>query len=214
MGLFLGSGVVLDRHSERRIMERSGIARIMHPPHLHHANMQHSPQITSIMLFRSRLCDVCTTTLRLAFADLQEKERDSDQVPHHIMKESLIDSILHRSCHLCRLIIYHLKLHWASKHWQDKDDDTELPHTLTEDDFKDSDFEFASFASDRRIVRSYMRGLPETLNLHATISRYQAGEKGVFGLAVIDCDALNLEDVNAAMTRLWVFDKDGGWSVL
>lgn len=161
------------------------------------------------MLFKSRLCYICKTTLDLAFENLKDKERDSDQIPHHLTKESLIDSVILRSCHLCRLIIYHLKLHWSFIHWQDVDDDKGYPDTLTEDDFKDSDFKFAEFARDRRIVRSYMRGLPETLNLHATVSRYQQGEKGVFGLAVIDCDALNTEAVNTAMTRLWVFDKDG-----
>jgi hypothetical protein len=159
------------------------------------------------MLFKSRLCNVCNDTLRLAFESIQD--RTSDTVPHHVTKESLVDSVLHRSCHLCRLIIYHLRLQWSATHREGAEDLKENPVTLTEEDFLDSDFDFATFPSDRLVVLSYMLELSETLNLQAQLSNYGDGFDGVFGIIKFDCDALNGETTKAAVPRFWVFDSRG-----
>jgi hypothetical protein len=159
------------------------------------------------MFFRSRLCSVCDNALRLAFDSIQN--RTSDTVPHHVTKESLVDSVLHRSCHLCRLMIYHLKLHWAATHRKGVDDLKEEPTSLTEDDFVDSDFDFATFPSDRLVVLSYLLELPEILNLQAQISNFGDGSDGVFGIVKFDCDALNAETLKAAVPRFWVLDNRG-----
>jgi hypothetical protein len=159
------------------------------------------------MLFTSRLCDVCNNALGLAFESL--KDRRSDKVAHHATKESLIDSVLHRSCHLCRLIIYHLKVAWAAQHREGVDDLKEEPTSLTEEDFNDSDFDFATFPSDRVTVRSYMLELPEEINLHTQINKYRDGSEGIFGLVEFACESMNHSYTRAAIPRFWIFDEQG-----
>jgi hypothetical protein len=158
------------------------------------------------MMFNSRLCDLCKNTLNSAFGTL--KERESDTVPHHPTKESLIDSVLPRSCHLCRFILYHFKLRWALGHRKGLKDLREEPTTLTENDFKDSDFHFAAFPRERVIAHEYMLELPEDIKLHAQVTRYRDGSDGVFGLVTFDCDAPN-HDIKAAVQRFWIFDERG-----
>lgn len=85
----------------------------------------------------------------------------------------------------------------------------EEPTTLLEHDFDDSDFNFATFPSDRVVVLSYMLGLPEVFNLWAQISKYGDGSDGVFGIIEFDCDAFNAETPKAAIPRFWVFDGRG-----
>ena len=63
--------------------------------------------------FTSQLCDVCKQALQLAITSMEgRKPVISDKVARHRTKDSLVDSILRQSFHLCRLIIYHFKLHW------------------------------------------------------------------------------------------------------
>jgi hypothetical protein len=159
------------------------------------------------MLFRSRLCSVCDNALRLAFDGIQNQA--SHTVPHHVTKESLVNSVLHRSCHLCRLIVHHLKVYWAPFHQNGLDDLEEEPTTLTEDDFVDSDFDFATFPSARLVVLSYLLGLPEILNLQAQISNWGDGSDGVFGIVNFGCDAFSAETIDAAVPRFWVLDNRG-----
>jgi hypothetical protein len=161
------------------------------------------------MLFRSRLCSVCDNALRLAFDGIQN--RASHTVPHHVTKESLVDSVLHRSCHLCRLIVDHLEVYWAGLHQNGLDDLEEEPTTLTEDDFVDSDFDLATFPSDRLVVLSYLLDLPEVLNLQAWISNsgYEDGSEGILGIVNFGCDAFNAETSDAAVPRFWVLDNRG-----
>jgi hypothetical protein len=163
------------------------------------------------MFSRSRLCNVCRESLELALESI--KDRSSDEIPHHLTKESLVDSVLHRSCHLCRFIIYHLKLNWAlvEQHWVDSGTIEDKPTSLTEQDFIDSDFDFATFPEHRRGVLSNMYDLPEELNFHTKVTEYLSGKEGdgVFGLVAFDCDALNHDSSKAAIRRFWVFDERG-----
>jgi hypothetical protein len=159
------------------------------------------------MLFKSRLCNVCTTALYLAFDSMTGRE--SDEIPHHLTKESLVDSVLHRSCHLCRFIIFHLKTHWAIEHLEGKDDLKEEPTSLTESDFADSDFDHKAFPSDRLVVLSYMLDMPENLNFHVKMSKSGDWFDGVFGLVEFDCDALNHDYIKAAIPRFWIFNDKG-----
>jgi hypothetical protein len=154
------------------------------------------------MLFKSKLCDVCKTTLQQAFETLDDPA--TNQTPHHATKESFVDSILHRNCHLCRLIIYHFKSAWALFHREGLGDIKEEPTSLTEDDFAESDFDFGTFPSDRVTVLSYMLELPETIGLHARIKRWGDGGDGTFGLLVFDCEGLN-----SHKPGFWVFDERG-----
>jgi hypothetical protein len=163
------------------------------------------------MFFRSRLCDICRKSLELAFENM--KDRSSEEIPHHLTKESLVDSVLHRSCHLCRLIIYHLKLNWAlaEQHYVDPGTIKDKPTSLTEEDFADSDFDFATFPEHRRGVLAYMHDLPEDLNFHTKVTEYLNGKEGdgVFGRVEFVCDALNQEWLTAAIPRFWIFDERG-----
>jgi hypothetical protein len=85
----------------------------------------------------------------------------------------------------------------------------EEPTTLTEDDFKDSDFFLEYYPSDRVLILSYLLELPETLNFHAQVSEYGEGTDGVFGLLEFDCDALNQDGNRSAIPRFWIFDERG-----
>jgi hypothetical protein len=145
--------------------------------------------------------------LCLAFESM--KDRDSEEIPHHLTKESLVDSVLHRSCHLCRFIIYHLKSHWALEHRQGKDDLKEEPTSLTEADFADSDFDYTAFPRERLIVLSYMLEMPENINLHVKMSKSGDWFDGVFGLVAFECDALNHDYMKAAIPRFWIFEEKG-----
>jgi hypothetical protein len=107
------------------------------------------------------------------------------------------------------MILYHLKLHWSASHRKGVKDLKEEPTTLTEEDFVDSDFDFATFPSDRLVVLSYLLELPETLDLQAQLSNFGDGSDGVFGIVKFDCDALNAETLKAAVPRFWVFDNRG-----
>ena len=166
-------------------------------------NIQSMPRsASSVMLFNSRLCGVCNNTLQLAFDSFGDLS--SNGLPHHSTKESLVDSVLRRSCHLCRLVIYHLRLRWAPQHRKGKDDLKEEPTALTEADFEQSDFDFATFPSDRVIVLSYMLELPEALDLHAKILKYGDGSDGTYGIIEFDCDGFDSD-----IPRFRIFDERG-----
>ena len=107
------------------------------------------------------------------------------------------------------MILYHLKLHWSVLHRKGVEDLKEEPTTLTEEDFVDSDFDFATFPRDRVVVLSYLLELPQTLNLQAQLSNFGDGSDGVFGIIKFDCEALNAETLKAAVPRFWVFDNRG-----
>lgn len=154
------------------------------------------------MLFKSTLCEVCTDTLQTAFSDVDTLA--SGVVPHHRTKESLIHSVLCRNCHLCRLIIFHLKLRWAPVHFYGKEEQIDEPTTLKEDDFEHSDFTFAEFSSDRSICRSYMLDLDENLSLHAQIQKYGDGANGTYGIVEFDCEGFDKD-----IPRFWIFDRRG-----
>lgn len=154
------------------------------------------------MLFRSKLCGICQATLRQVFETLGDLA--SDNVPHHLTKDSLVDSVLHQSCHLCRLIIYHLKLRWSPGHRQGLADLREEPTTLTKKDFEDSDFNFETFSSDRLIVLEYLLELPEDINLAAQIKKYMRVNEETMLLLEFDCEKLGSDK-----PRFWAFDEKG-----
>lgn len=161
----------------------------------------------SIMLFSSKLCQVCVNTLTLAFESTGD--RKSVQVEHHLTKGSLIDSVLHRNCHLCRFIVYHFRMYWGPMHRQGLEDLKEEPTSLTEDDFALSDFDFATFPGDQMTIRSYFLELPEDLNFQVRINKYGDGNDGVFGIVEFTCNTPNENDVGLSTTRFWIFDKRG-----
>lgn len=109
--------------------------------------------------FTSRACSVCTHALQLAFDSVTT--RHSYKVAYHATQESLIESALWRSCHLCRLIAYHLQLHWIRN--KSHTSETELPISRTQNDFA-SGFEFIKFCDARKMFRRNLIGLPETFN--------------------------------------------------
>jgi hypothetical protein len=167
------------------------------------------PEFDLSMLFRSRLCSVCDNALRLAFDGIQNQA--SHTVPHHVTKESLVDSVLHQSCHLCRMIVHHFEMYWANTHREGLYELKEEPTTLTEDDFIDSDFDFATFPSDRLRILSYLLELPESLNLQVRVSNYGYEDRsdGVFGIISFGCDAFNAESYEAEVPRFLVLDNQG-----
>lgn len=153
------------------------------------------------MLFRSRLCGICQTTLQKTFETLDDLS--SNKIPHHPTKESLVDSVLHRSCHLYRLIVHHLRLRWAPLHRLGLEDLETVPTSLTKSDFEDSDFDFETFASDRIIVLEYMLELPESCNFNAHIKKYVHGVGGEpFYHLEFDCDGPDSDK-----PRFWVSDE-------
>ena len=157
--------------------------------------------------FKSRMCDVCSNALRLAFASLKDRTPEiSDDVAHHATKDSLVDSVLRQSCHLCRLFLYHLKVHWVKDYTLGPEEEQSTPTSLSEDDFKESDFEFGTFPSDRVGIRSYMLGLPEDVGLRLQIEEFSDGVDGVLATMKLDCDALAHVSVTA---RFWVLAAQG-----
>jgi len=152
------------------------------------------------MSFKSKLCNVCRTTLQQTFETLGDS---SQTIPHHRTKESLVDSVLHQGCHLCRLIIYHYRRRWAPEHQQGVEDLTEVPTSLTKHDFQDSDFEFETFPSDRVVVLSYLLELPELFEMNARITKYLLNGEMNY-LLEFDCDGLGTDK-----PRFWVFDEKG-----
>lgn len=159
------------------------------------------------MLFNSKLCQICVDTLRLAFESISGWK--SHPVAHHLTKDSLIDSVLHRSCHLCRFIVYHFRVYWAPLHRQGLEDLREKPTSLTEDDLLLSDFNFASFSKDQMIVRSYLLELPEDLNFQVRVNKYGDGNDGVFSIIEFTCNTPNKNDLSLSTSRFWAFDKRG-----
>jgi hypothetical protein len=62
--------------------------------------------------FTSRQCDVCRNALEQAFSGIEDQHPKS--IPHHRTKDSLVNSVMVQSCHLCRLVLYHLKVAWVT----------------------------------------------------------------------------------------------------
>jgi hypothetical protein len=153
------------------------------------------------MLFKSKLCNICKTTLHQVFITLGDIS--SDHIPHHYTKESLVDSVLHQNCHLCRLIIYHLRLRWAPQHRQGLEDLREVPTSLTEPDFEDSDFDFKTFPRDRVTLLSYMLELPESFKMNAHVTKYSHVFDQTHFLLEFDCDGLDSDK-----PRFWAFDEN------
>ncbi|KAF2679089.1 HET-domain-containing protein [Lentithecium fluviatile CBS 122367] len=160
------------------------------------------------MEFTSRLCSVCDNALRLAFTTLQNRTPEIfDKVPHHATKDSLVESVLVRSCHLCRLIVYHLKLHWSKDYSLPKEE--EQPTSLTEDDFKDSDFVRKNFPAYRVGLREYMLGLPEDVGFTLEMREFGNGEDGVLGTVELDCKTFEGDSLRANQPRFWIFAAQG-----
>lgn len=160
--------------------------------------------------FTSRLCDVCDNALRLAFTSLVGRTPEiSDDVPHHITKDSLVDSVLRQSCHLCRLLIYHLKVHYANDCSLGPEAEQPIPERLSEGDFVNSDFDYAAFPSDRVGLRSYMLGLPEEVNFKLQMEEFSDGADGVLGTMKMDCDAFSQGPVKQNVPRFWIFGSQG-----
>jgi hypothetical protein len=80
----------------------------------------------------------------------------------------------------------------------------EEPTTLTEDDFKDSDFHLGDYPYGRFVILSYLIGLPENLNFHAYVTEHVEHTDGVFGLVEIGCPTLE-----RAIPRFWIFEERG-----
>jgi hypothetical protein len=160
--------------------------------------------------FTSRMCDVCDTALRLAFASLKDRTPEiSDEVAHHATKDSLVDSILRKSCHLCRLLIYFLKNYSDLDHYTGLEEEQPMPPSFSEDDFKDSDFEFVAFPRDRVGIRSYMQGLPEDVGLRLQMEEFSDGADGVLGTMKFDCDTFAKAAMKTNLPRFWIFGSQG-----
>jgi hypothetical protein len=158
--------------------------------------------------FTSRLCETCNHALKEALSTLQGRDPEiSDKISHCPTKDSLVDSILRQNCHLCRLIIYHIKLHWVADGSLGPEE--EEPTSLTEDDFKDSDFDFATFPSDRIGIRSYMLGLPDNIQFKLQILEFGDGSDGVLGEMLVDCEAFADDYLKANVARFWIFAPQG-----
>jgi hypothetical protein len=159
--------------------------------------------------FQSRLCNVCRNTLDQAFSSIRIKE--SVKVPHHLTKDSLVDSVLVRGCHLCRLVVDFCKLRSASDSPDlEEDEGSILSQTVTaalsEEDFKSSEFEYANFPSDRLGIRWGVRGHPEDFGLTVQISEFGV-YAGRVGLLEFDC--ASFARVSMVKPRFWIFSTEG-----
>jgi hypothetical protein len=159
--------------------------------------------------FQSKLCIVCRIALEQAFGSLRIGH--SDKVPHHQTKDSLVDSVLPRNCHLCRLIVYFLRLHWVPRDpkqgLEEELTSGEADSALTEDDFRTSEFEYATFPKDRLNIRLFMRGLPEDVGLTMQISEFGEilGKEGRF----LEFDCASFVKIDAAKPSFWIFSMEG-----
>jgi hypothetical protein len=182
--------------------------------------------------FNSRNCDVCQIALQQAFSGMND-EQHPKIVPHHRTKDSLVESVMARSCHLCRLILYHLKSHWICPpnrtlfaaamfqnlestawngpfpFWAEEDADTPTLFTLTAADFIGSDFSFNTFSRDRIVVRSYLRGLPERLDLGIIMHKYDGPTRGISAKLQFDCKALSKGQFETVKPSFWIFTDEG-----
>lgn len=95
-------------------------------------------------------------------------------------------------------------MHWGLFHRTGVEDLKEEPTTLTEEDFKDSDFHLGDYPHGRFVILSYLIGLPETLNFHAHVTEHAEHTDGVFGIVEIGCPALE-----RAIPRFWIFEERG-----
>jgi hypothetical protein len=163
--------------------------------------------------FTSRLCDICTNALNLAFASLKGRTPEiSDEVAHHATKDSLVDSVLRQSCHLCRLLIFHLKTHFHQDIDLGPEEEQPTPASLSKEDFSESDFDYASFPSDRVGLRSYMLGLPEDVGFRLQMEEFSDGTDGVLGTMKLDCDAFSQGPVRQNVPKFWILAAQGMWS--
>ncbi|KAH7066876.1 hypothetical protein BKA63DRAFT_425637 [Paraphoma chrysanthemicola] len=160
-------------------------------------------------VFTSRRCEICCSTLQQTFSGINDAQPRS--VPHHATKDSLVDSVVVRSCHLCRLVFNHLKLHW-SKQFDPKQEPEiaePMPIHLTEEDFANSDFSFESFPDYRIGIRSCLRGLPENLKLEVAARKYTGPTDGIVATLQFDSESLSKDELSVVKPSFWVFNTAG-----
>ncbi len=156
--------------------------------------------------FQSRLCNVCREALDQAFNSI--RGQDSDKVPHHLTKDSLVDSVLARSCHLCRQTVDMLKLPNGPSLGPEEHEGSapRQPVTaLSADDFKASDFEYANFASDRLWVRRALGHLPEDIGLTLSIRNFGV-HHGLQGMLYLYCTSMPRI---SSFAYFWIISTEG-----
>jgi hypothetical protein len=141
--------------------------------------------------FQSKLCNICRDTLDKVFSSIDRLGTgDSDRVPHHLTKNSLVDSVVAQSCHLCLLIVDDLKARWSGPWLGLEEEERSAPSAaataLSEEDFVALDFEYATYPSDRLRVRRAIGRLPEDIGMTARISKYETRKGGSLGRLVFD----------------------------
>jgi hypothetical protein len=118
--------------------------------------------------FQSRLCNVCRNALDQLFKSMTRHEF-SGNIPHHLTRESLADSVLAQACHLCRLAVEQLM--WPNDMSLSPPENTiGLPprrqfKALSADDFEASDFDCVNFPNYRLWLRRALGWLPEDFGL-------------------------------------------------
>jgi hypothetical protein len=102
-----------------------------------------------------------------------------------------------------------LSLKWDSPFWAEEEAEKWTPETLTEADFAKSDFNFKTFSKDRIVVRSYLLGLPERLELGVIVSKYKGPTKGIIATLQFDSEALSQDSLSVVKPSFWIFDGTG-----
>jgi hypothetical protein len=102
-----------------------------------------------------------------------------------------------------------LSLKWDSCFWAEEEAEKPMPDTLTEADFATSDFSFKTFSKDRVVVRSYLLGLPEKLELGIIVSKYNGPTKGILATLRFDSEALSQDQLSVVKPSFWIFDDTG-----
>lgn len=124
--------------------------------------------------FESKLCNVCRDALEKMFSSIDRLDSCvSDSVPHHLTKTSLVDSVVAQSCHLCFLIVDHLKASWSDLllglEEEERSAPSETVTALSEENFRASDFEHAIFPGDLLKACRAIGRLPEDIGMTAHI---------------------------------------------
>jgi hypothetical protein len=132
--------------------------------------------------FQSKLCNVCRDALEKMFSNLARDSAYSGIVPHHLTKTSLVDSVVAQSCHLCCLIVDYLKVSWSDPllglEEEERSASSETVTALSEEKFRASDFEHATFPGDRLKVRRAIGRLPEDIRMTAHILNHELLPRG------------------------------------
>lgn len=124
--------------------------------------------------FQSSLCNVCQDALDQAFNNFRG-EVTGEVIPHHPTKDSLVDSVLAQSCHLCRLIVDHIEALWTGPPPSPEAEEGPAPGQTVvtalppEDDVRASDFESTNLLRDRLWLHRAVGHLPEDIGLTARI---------------------------------------------